>query len=53
LIGELFDAIQNRNLAIFAGAGLSIPAGYVDWKQLLTAITDKLGLVLDEPTDVM
>lgn len=48
LIGELFDAIQNRNLAIFAGAGLSIPAGYVDWKQLLTPIADELDLDIDK-----
>ena len=48
LIGELFDAIQNENLAIFAGAGLSIPAGYVDWKQLLQPIADELDLDIDK-----
>ncbi|MCX6151727.1 MAG: hypothetical protein NTX22_14485 [Ignavibacteriales bacterium] len=28
-------AIKENNAAIFAGAGLSIPAGFVNWKNLL------------------
>lgn len=44
LVTELLDAIENRNLAVFAGAGLSIPAGYVNWKQLLQPIADELDL---------
>lgn len=44
LVKELIDAIENRNLAVFAGAGLSIPAGYVNWKQLLQPIADELDL---------
>ncbi|MEH0092558.1 SIR2 family protein [Vibrio metschnikovii] len=44
LVKELLDAIENRNLAVFAGAGLSIPAGYVNWKQLLQPIADELDL---------
>ncbi|MCG9660778.1 SIR2 family protein [Vibrio mediterranei] len=44
LVKELLDAIENKNLAVFAGAGLSIPAGYVNWKQLLQPIADELDL---------
>ncbi|EJG1086352.1 SIR2 family protein [Vibrio parahaemolyticus] len=44
LVKELLDAIENRNLAVFAGAGLSMPAGYVNWKQLLQPIADELDL---------
>lgn len=48
LIKELLDAIENRNLAIFAGAGMSIPAGYVNWKELLQPIADELDLDIDK-----
>lgn len=48
LIKELLDAIENRNLAIFAGAGLSIPAGYVNWQQLLKPIADELDLDIEK-----
>lgn len=48
LIKELLDSIDNRNLAIFAGAGLSIPAGYVNWQQLLKPIADELDLDVEK-----
>lgn len=48
LIKELLDSINNRNLAIFAGAGLSIPAGYVNWQQLLKPIADELDLDIEK-----
>ncbi|MFV3351486.1 hypothetical protein [Aeromonas veronii] len=48
LIEELLEAMNNRNLAIFAGAGLSIPAGYVNWKQLLKPIADELDLDIEK-----
>jgi hypothetical protein len=48
LIKELLDAIDNKNLAVFAGAGLSIPAGYVNWKQLLRPIAEELDLDIDK-----
>lgn len=48
LINELLSAIDNKNLAIFAGAGLSIPAGYVNWKELLQPIADELDLDIDK-----
>ena len=35
LIREYTRAIQEGNAAIFAGAGLSRPSGFVDWKGLL------------------
>ena len=46
MIKDLLEAIESRNLAIFAGAGLSIPAGYVNWQQLLQPIADELDLDL-------
>lgn len=43
-IRDFVKEIEEQNAAIFAGAGLSIPAGYVDWKGLLRNITEELGL---------
>lgn len=36
--------LHNKNAAIFAGAGLSVAAGYVDWGGLLSEIVQDLGL---------
>jgi hypothetical protein len=33
-IRDFTKEIRSKNAAIFAGAGLSIPAGFVDWKGL-------------------
>lgn len=32
LIDELMKSIEGEELGAFIGAGLSIPAGYSDWK---------------------
>ena len=48
MIKDLLEAIESRNLAIFAGAGLSIPAGYVNWQQLLQPIADELDLDINK-----
>ncbi|KAA0894256.1 SIR2 family protein [Oryzomonas rubra] len=36
--------VKENNAAIFAGAGLSVAAGFVDWKTLLKPLADDLGL---------
>jgi uncharacterized protein YggL (DUF469 family) len=36
--------LEEENVAIFAGAGLSVAAGYVDWKKLLQPIARELDL---------
>lgn len=46
-------AIQGRNAAIFAGAGLSVATGYVDWKKLLKPIADDLHIDLDVEKDLV
>lgn len=48
LIRELTKELQEENLAIFAGAGLSIPAGFVNWKELLKPIADDLNLDIEK-----
>jgi len=45
--------IEDGNAALFAGAGLSIDAGYVDWKNLLTPLAKELGLNLDLEQDLV
>ncbi len=46
-------AIKENNAAIFAGAGLSIPAGFVNWKNLLKDIAGELNLDIDKENDLI
>jgi len=46
-------AIKESNAAIFAGAGLSIPAGFVNWKDLLRDIAAELKLDIDKENDLI
>lgn len=48
-LGELLE----HNAGIFAGAGLSIPAGYVNWKSLLKPLADELGIDIEAETDLI
>jgi len=45
--------LEEENVAIFAGAGLSVGAGYVDWKKLLQPIAEELGLDIDKEHDLI
>ncbi|WP_107860707.1 SIR2 family protein [Neisseria weaveri] len=48
LVKELVNELSANNLAIFAGAGLSVAAGFVDWKSLLKDLADELNLDIDK-----
>src|SRR5580658_1861035 len=37
------QALHDQTAAVFAGAGLSIPAGLVNWKELLKDIASDVG----------
>jgi hypothetical protein len=50
---EYTQALLDGNAALFAGAGLSIPAGMVDWKDLLRDIASDIGLDVDKETDLV
>ncbi len=52
-IKEFVKDLTERNAAIFAGAGMSIPAGYVNWPELLRDIADELGLSVDKEHDLI
>ena len=44
---EYVKAIRDGNAAVFAGAGLSRPSGFVDWKELLRPLADDIDLNID------
>lgn len=50
-IREYSKTIQNGSAAVFAGAGLSVPSGYVSWKELLRPFAEELELSIDHETD--
>ena len=45
--------LEEENVAIFAGAGLSTGVGFVNWKELLRPIADELGLDINRETDLV
>jgi len=45
--------LLEENAAIFAGAGLSVPAGYVNWKDLLRDIASDLRLDVEKEHDLI
>lgn len=53
LIKALSAELEERNLAIFAGAGLSRAAGFVDWRTLLKPIAEDLDLDADKEWDLV
>lgn len=47
------EALRDQNAAIFAGAGLSIPAGLVNWKGLLKSIAREIQLDVRKEDDLV
>lgn len=47
------EAMRSGDVGIFAGAGLSQAAGYVDWRTLLRDIAAELQLDIDRETDLI
>ncbi len=56
-IAEFLDgyvpAMHELNVAVFAGAGLSIPAGFVNWKDLMRSIATDVGLDVEKEHDLI
>lgn len=52
-IREYTRELHNKNAAVFAGAGLSMASGYVDWKGLLKEIIEDLHLDPDKEHDLV
>jgi len=47
-IRKLSEDLQEENLALFAGAGLSVAAGFVNWANLLKPIAEDLKLDIEK-----
>lgn len=52
-VKELLKDLSEENLAIFAGAGLSAPAGFVSWSELLRPVAEELELEIEKETDLV
>lgn len=52
-IKDYVKDLEAGNAAIFAGAGMSKTAGYVDWPELLRDIASELGLDVDKEYDLI
>jgi hypothetical protein len=52
-IKDFVKDLNNGSASIFAGAGLSIPAGYVNWSELMDEIAQDLGLNISTETDLV
>ncbi len=53
LIRNYTKAIREGNAAIFGGAGLSRPSGFVDWKGLLRPLAADIMLDIDKEHDLL
>ena len=50
-ISELIDKIENTNLSIFLGAGISMDAGLPSWKDLFKNAAKKTGIDINNAND--
>lgn len=53
LIKSIEKAILSNELAAFIGAGLSIPAGFCSWKELLKEPAEEIGLDVEKESDLV
>ncbi len=52
-IRDYGSCLVERRAALFAGAGLSRSAGFVDWKGLMSGIARDLDLKIDRENDLV
>lgn len=52
-VDKYIKAINLENAAIFAGAGLSVASGLVNWKELLKDIANELNLDVNKEVDLI
>jgi len=50
---DFLNELEAHSVAIFAGAGLSVHAGFVDWKQLLAPLATDLNLDIEKEEDLV
>lgn len=47
------NSLDAGDAAIFIGAGMSRPSGFVDWKELLREVAEEVGLDVDKESDLI
>ncbi|HBI1773132.1 TPA: hypothetical protein ACNKKJ_002621 [Enterococcus faecalis] len=52
-IKKYSKAVHEGYAAVFAGAGTSIGAGFVDWKTLVAPFAEELNLDIDKEKDLV
>lgn len=52
-INDFVKDLNEGTASIFAGAGLSIPVGYVNWNELMAEIAQDLGLDINTESDLV
>lgn len=52
-IKDFVKDLNEGTASIFAGAGLSVPAGFVNWTELMTEIAHDLGLDINNEKDLV
>ncbi|WP_302976464.1 SIR2 family protein [uncultured Streptococcus sp.] len=52
-IKKFSKAIQEGNAAVFAGAGTSVEAGFVNWKKLVEPFATEIDLDIEKETDLI
>src|SRR5258708_33434863 len=52
-LDSYLNAMISKRAAVFAGAGLSVPAGFVDWKALLRPLAEDIGLDINREHDLL
>lgn len=52
-IRDYLKEVREDNAAVFAGAGLSAAAGFVNWRDLLRPIAEELSLDIDKENDLV
>jgi hypothetical protein len=50
---DILKELQEENIAIFAGAGMSAGSGFVNWAELLRPIAEELGLEVEKEPDLV
>lgn len=50
---DVGNELSEENVAVFAGAGMSAGAGFVNWAELLRPIAEELGLNVDKENDLV
>lgn len=53
LINAIEKAVRCEELGAFIGAGLSIPAGFCSWKELLREPAEEIGLNVEKENDLV